>query len=120
CGKMGEVRPPLPLSLMLLFSLIFSYPSPCCLLARPPRPISVSPLFSGSQTLGSPEGPSRSDVRWWPREPRMRDRPYPPREGAGKGSEVAACLARRKCLCCGLVTPAPRTCRLPPPRAGAE
>lgn len=50
---------PLPLSLLLLFTLIFSYPSPCCLLARP---ISVSPLLSGSQTLGSPEGPSRSDV----------------------------------------------------------
>jgi hypothetical protein len=31
----------------------------------------------------------------------------PTREGAAK---LRACLARRKCLCCGLVTPAPRTC----------
>lgn len=73
---------------MLLFSLIFSYASPCCLLARPPRPISVSPLFSGSQTLGSPEGPSRSDVRWWPREPRIRDRPYPPRRGRERAARL--------------------------------
>lgn len=47
----------------------------------------------------------------------MRGHLHPEREW--KGSEVAACLARRKCLCCGLVIPPlhwpPGPAGLPPP-----
>uniref|UniRef100_A0A3Q2IL05 Uncharacterized protein n=1 Tax=Equus caballus TaxID=9796 RepID=A0A3Q2IL05_HORSE len=83
-------------------SSCFPLPLPAVSLGLPPSPhLSHCPLFSVSQTLGSPAGIPRSEGCCL----------SPTRKGAGRDSEAVACLARRKCLCCGLVTPAPRTCR---------
>ena len=92
------------LSLLLSSPSCFPVPLPAVSLGPAPSPhLRLCPLFSGSQTLGRPEGMSRLEVHWWPLGAQNQRSP-PPRKGMGRGSEVAACLARRKCLCCGLVT----------------
>lgn len=79
-----------------------------CVLACPPRPPSpLSPTLWKAQ-LGYP-GRSLTGSPW---KSRMRGHCLSPtQKGRRRGQQdCGACLARRKCLCCGLVTPAPRTC----------
>lgn len=93
-------------------TLIFSYPSPRCpwpVPLAPSQPLSLS--FLAPRHWESQRSPSKSEAHWWLLGAQNRGLPTPPptrpRYEAGRGREVVVCLARRKCLCCGLVTPTP-------------
>lgn len=94
-------------------SLIFSYPSPRCpwpVPLAPSQPLSLS-SFLAPRHWESQRSLSKSEAHWWLLGAQNRGLPTPPptrpRYEAGRGREVVVCLARRKCLCCGLVTPTP-------------
>lgn len=75
--------PPLPVALLLLFALMFSYPSPCCLSASPHRiHLNLCPLL-WLPNPGNPEKTSRSEVHWWLLGAQNEGSP-PPRKGVGR------------------------------------
>ena len=75
----------------------------------PPHPLSAGPSSLSPRPWEAQWGCPGQRVTGGPWEPRMKGhRCTLIQKGGGK---AVACLARRKCLRCGLVTPAPRTCR---------